>query len=103
MDVRIYKPSKNAMQSGRAKAEGYWMLEYETETPRKPDPLMGWNSCGDTLNQVRLYFSSAEEAVAFAQKKGWGYSVQIPHERRVRPRNYVDNFKYVPHGKADKA
>ncbi|MBU0858900.1 MAG: ETC complex I subunit [Alphaproteobacteria bacterium] len=96
MDVRIYKPSKNAMQSGRAKTEGAWLLEYETASPRKPDPLMGWNSCGDTLNQVRLKFETAEEAVAFAQKKGWGYSVQISHERRVIPRNYGDNFKYIP-------
>lgn len=103
MDVRIYKPSKNAMQSGRAKAEGRWILEYETETRRLPDPLMGWNSCGDTLNQVRLNFASVEEAVAFAQKKGWGYTVQSPHERRVRPRNYVDNFKYVPHGSIAKS
>lgn len=100
MEVRIYKPSKNAMQSGRAKAEGGWILEYETATPRKPDPLMGWNSCGDTLNQVRLKFACAEDAVAFAVKKGWGYSVQAAQERCVRPRNYVDNFKYVPHGAA---
>lgn len=96
MDVRIYKPSKNAMQSGRGKADIGWLLEYETVTPRKPDPLMGWNSCGDTLNQVRLTFATAEEAAAFAEKKGWGYTVQPPQERRVRPRNYVDNFKYVP-------
>lgn len=98
MEVRIFKPSKNAMQSGRAKADGDWVLEYETETPRMPDPLMGWNSCGDTLNQVRLKFPTVEQAIEFARGKGWAYTVQATHERRVKPRNYVDNFKYIPVG-----
>lgn len=97
MKVRIYQKSKNAMQSGRAR-EGRWVLEYETETPRRPEPLMGWISAGDTLNQVRINFQSAQDAVAFAEKKGWAYSVQPPHERVVRPRNYGDNFRYIPPG-----
>lgn len=95
MEVRIYQPSKNAMQSGRAKTEK-WVLEYELETRRDPEPLMGWVSSGDTNSQVRLSFASAEEAVKFAQGKGWGYVVQPSHARRVVPRNYVDNFRYVP-------
>jgi|SRR5688572_5084994 len=95
MKVRIYQQSKNAMQSGRAK-EGAWVLEYETETPRRPEPLMGWTSSGDTLNQVRMNFCSAQDAVAFAEKKGWSYIVQPPHSRIVRPRNYGDNFRYTP-------
>ena len=100
MKVRISQPSKTAMQSGRA-GTGQWILEYETETRRQPEPLMGWTSCGDTLNQVRLDFKSAEDAVAYAQAKGWDYSVLPPHERRVVPKNYTDNFRYVPpEGKA---
>ena len=92
MEVRIYQPSKTAMQSGRAKT-GRWILEYEIETPRRPEPLMGWISSGDTLNQVRLEFDTEEEAVAFAERKGWSASVSKPRERRVRPRNYADNFR----------
>lgn len=92
MNVRIYRPSKTAMQSGRAKSNR-WTLEYEIETPRRPEPLMGWISSGDTLNQVQLHFDSKEEAIAFAERKGWNYSVSEPHERRVRPRNYADNFR----------
>jgi hypothetical protein len=95
MKVRIYKPSKNVMQSGRARTQG-WVLEYEPETPRQPEPLMGWTAAGDTLGQVRLHFASVEDAVAYAHKKGWGYTVLPAHERRVVPRNYVDNFKYIP-------
>lgn len=100
MKVRIYQQSKNAMQSGRGK-DGNWILEYETETPRRPEPLMGWTSSGDTLNQVKLNFHSAQDAIAFAEKKGWTYTVQQQHMRTVRPRNYADNFRYTPPEAAD--
>ena len=93
MDVKIYKPAKTAMQSGRAKTGG-WVLEYETETPRKPESLMGWTASGDTLNQVRLNFACAEEAAHYAQKKGWNYTLMPVQDRKVKPRNYGDNFKY---------
>jgi hypothetical protein len=95
MDVRIYRPSKSAMQSGRAKAQD-WVLEYELKTARQPENLMGWTSSGDTLNQVRLNFPTLDEAVAYAKKEGWGYTVLAAQDRVVRPRNYVDNFKYIP-------
>lgn len=95
MKVRIYKPAKNAMQSGRARTAS-WVLEYETATPRRPEPLMGWTSSGDTLNQVKLDFGTMEEAVAFARKKGWEFALQTPQARKIRPRNYTDNFRYIP-------
>lgn len=95
MNVKIYSPSKSAMQSGLAKAEG-WVLEYELATPRRPEGLMGWTSSGDTLNQVKLKFASQSDAIKFAVSKGWDYTVLPQHERKVKPRNYVDNFKYVP-------
>lgn len=95
MKVRIYNPAKNAMQSGRAKTAS-WVLEYETATPRRPEPLMGWVSSGDTLNQVKLNFGTMEEAVAFARKKGWEFTLSPTHGRRIRPRNYTDNFRYIP-------
>lgn len=95
MNVKIYRPCKSTMQSGQAKSEA-WVLEYELSTPRRPETLMGWTSSEDTLNQVRLKFATLDEARAFADSKGWTCSVQLPHERKVKPRNYVDNFKYVP-------
>jgi len=92
MQVRIYQPSKSAMQSGRGKTHD-WVLEYEIETPRRAEPLMGWIASGDTLNQVRLKFATKDEAVAFAERKGWDFMVQDAHQRRVRPRNYAENFR----------
>lgn len=95
MQARIYRPPRTAMQSGRARTH-LWVLEYEPATPRIPEPLMGWVSSGDTLNQVRLSFATREEAIAFAERKGLSYSVEPEHIRRVRPRNYADNFRPRP-------
>ncbi|MGZ9096696.1 MAG: ETC complex I subunit [Micavibrio sp.] len=95
MKVRIFQPSKNAMQSGRGNTDR-WVLEYEVETKRQPEPLMGWTASGDTLNQVSLKFKSAEDAVAYAQEKGWDYTVSASHGRKIVPRNYSDNFRYLP-------
>ena len=89
--VRIYRPSKTAMQSGRAKTR-LWVLEPTLETARRPEPLMGWVSSGDTNNQVRLTFESKEEAVAYAKKHGLDYVVQGAHERTLKPKGYADNF-----------
>ena len=95
MRARIYKPSKTAMQSAHGKTKR-WVLEYETTSTREPEPLMGWTASGDTLNQVRVYFPSKEDAIDFAKSKGWSYSVAKVRERRVKPRNYGDNFRYFP-------
>ena len=59
--ARIYRPAKTAMQSGRAKTRK-WVLEYEPTSRRDPDPLMGWSSARDTLNEVQLHFDTLEEA-----------------------------------------
>ncbi len=99
MQVRIYQPTKNAMQSGRARVAS-WVLEYESDTARVPEGLMGWTSSGDTRNQVRLRFRTMEDACAFAAEKGWTCDVVLPHERVLRPRNYGDNFKTFPQDNA---
>ena len=95
MNVKIYKPAKNAMQSGRANTDE-WVLEYELQSPRRPEPVMGWVASEDTLNQVRIKFPTKEEAVAFAEKEGFAYTIAEPHLRKVKPQSYIDNFKYRP-------
>ncbi|MBU6475280.1 MAG: ETC complex I subunit [Alphaproteobacteria bacterium] len=95
MKAKIYKPVKNTMQSGRANT-AEWVLEYELATPRRPEPLMGWVSAGDTLNQVRISFLTKDDAVAFAEKEGLEYDLVQPHARKVKPQSYIDNFKWHP-------
>ncbi len=91
--VRIYRPTKTAMQSGIAGTRR-WVLEYEPATPREPDPLMGWASAGDTLNEVRLKFETLEAAVDFAKKRGLEYAVIPPRQGTIRPKSYAENFRY---------
>jgi hypothetical protein len=91
--ARIYRPTKTAMQSGRAGTRR-WVLEYEPASPREPDPLMGWSSARDTLNQVRLKFATLDEAKQFAEKKGLDYTIEEPNERSFKPKSYADNFRY---------
>jgi hypothetical protein len=93
MKVRIFQPSKTAMQSGRAKTQS-WVAEFEPVTPKAPEPLMGWTSAGDTLGQVRLEFDSQADAVAWCDKHGHDYAIQNPAARAIRPKAYADNFKF---------
>jgi len=91
--ARIYRPSKTAMQSGRRQGKK-WLLEYEPASRRDPDPLMGWSSAADTLNEVQLRFETLEEAVAFADKHGMQYTIIEPHQRTPKVKSYADNFRY---------
>ncbi|HWB51003.1 MAG TPA: ETC complex I subunit [Stellaceae bacterium] len=91
--ARIYQPSKTAMQSGRAQTHK-WVLEYEPASRRTPDPLMGWQSAQDTLNEVRLRFPTLDEAISFAQKLGLDYTIIEPHGRTPKAKSYADNFRY---------
>jgi hypothetical protein len=91
--ARIYRPAKTAMQSGRANTRK-WLLEYEPATRRDPDPLMGWSSAQDTLNQVQLRFDTQDEAVGFAKKHSLVYTLMEPQARTPKVKSYADNFRY---------
>ena len=93
MTARIYRPARTAMQSGTAKTER-WLLEYEPEQPRQIEPLMGWTSSGDMKSQVKLWFDSEAEAVAYATRNGIPYRVEQPKEPMRRTLAYADNFKF---------
>ncbi|MBC2884852.1 ETC complex I subunit [Ochrobactrum sp. CM-21-5] len=93
MVARIYRPAKTAMQSGQAKTD-QWLLEFEPESPRKVEPLMGYTSSGDMKSQVRLFFETQEEAVAYAMRNGIAYRVTEPQEAKRRKISYSDNFRF---------
>ncbi len=93
MPARIYKPARNAMQSGKGKS-GQWVLEHEPETPGAADPLMGWTSTTDTITQVKLTFETREEAEAYARRKGLAFVVQVETPVRAQKKSYSDNFKF---------
>ena len=85
------------MQSGRAKTRR-WVLENAPVTARRPEPLMGWISSGDTKNQVSLSFDTKEEAIAYAKKHRMLYVVQETRRLRLRQKAYADNFAYTRMG-----
>lgn len=93
MVARIYKPARTAMQSGPARTKD-WLLEYEIESPREIDPLMGWTSSRDMKQQLRLSFETKEEAVAYAERNGIPFRVMEPKARKAVRKSYSDNFRF---------
>jgi len=91
MLARIYKPSKSAMQSGKANTKD-WLLEFEPASARVPDPLMGWTSSTDMNGQVRLAFETKDEAVAYAERHGIAFQLHASNEPRPIIKAYADNF-----------
>ena len=64
MKVRILKPAKTAMQSGQRNTKE-WVLEAEPAR-KELDPLMGWTGSRNTMEQVKLFFHTLDEAKAYA-------------------------------------
>src|SRR3954466_5782598 len=93
MTARIYKPTKNAMQSGTAKTKE-WVLDYEPEEPRVVEPLMGWTSSTDMKQQLTLHFETKEEAVSYCEQRGIPYQVTEPKTSTRRVIAYSDNFAF---------
>ena len=93
MDVRIYRPAKTAMQSGRANTKR-WVLEFEPSTPKEIDPLMGWTGSADTRRQLLLHFATCDEAIAYAKRRGLSYRVAQPRDRTAKHKSYADNFAF---------
>jgi hypothetical protein len=92
--VRIFNPAKTAMQSGRGKTRE-WVMTFEPKDRITADPMIGWVGSGDTGRQVRLSFETKDEAIAYARKHGYTYTVREAKERRIKPKAYADNFAYT--------
>ena len=93
MLARIYKPPKNAMQSGQGLAK-LWRLEFEPRRALRPEALMGWVSSADTSRQVQIDFESKEAAIAFAREHGIPHRVIEPLEAKRQVKSYSDNFAF---------
>ena len=88
--ARIYIPAKTAMQSGRGKTKK-WVLEFITKDT-SINPLMGWESSTDTLEEVILTFSSKEKAIEYAESNDISYKVIEPKKKEFVIKSYADNF-----------
>jgi hypothetical protein len=93
MLARIYRPSKTAMQSGKAGARK-WVLEFEPGAAMRPDALMGWTGSSDTARQVRLTFDTREQAIAFARENNLPHQVVDPKDPPRIVKSYSENFAF---------
>jgi len=93
MLAKIYRPTKNAMQSGKANTKK-WRLEFEPRLAPRPDALMGWISSADPNGQVRISFDTKEAAIAFARAHAIPHQVIEPEEAKRFPKAYGDNFAF---------
>jgi len=93
MTARIYCPTKNAMQSGLKKTRN-WVLEYCAKKKKTLDPLMGWTGTSDMTGQVKLSFSSKEEAISYAKRQKIDFVVTEPKIRKRKIKSYADVFAY---------
>ena len=93
MRARIFQQPKTAMQSGIAGTDE-WVLDFESTSAGRQDPLMGWFGSRDTQSQVQLRFPTQADAVAYAERKGLDYDLELPLQRIRKPKIYADNFKY---------
>ena len=88
--AKIYIPSKSAMQSGKGKSNK-WLLEFN-KSKTENDYLMNWVSSNDTQSQVKLFFSSKDEAMAYAKKNNIDFEVIEPKKNKLIIKSYADNF-----------
>ena len=78
------------MQSGRGKLKK-WVLEFETKDP-SINPLMGWETSTDTLEEVKLKFSSKKQAIEYAEKNNISYKIIEPKKKEFVIKSYANNF-----------
>ena len=58
------------------------------------EPLMGWTGMTDMPQEIHLFFSTKEEAVAYAEREHILYEVYEPKARHQVKKAYADNFKF---------
>ena len=78
------------MQSGIGNTKT-WLLVYEVLN-NGINPLMGWETSKDTMSEVKLEFSSKDQAINYAKKNNIDYYVVEPQKRKIIKKSYTDNF-----------
>jgi len=92
MKVRIYKPTKSAMQSGKKNTKKWLLVPIEENNARSLNPLMGWTSSDNTSTQLKIFFASKEEAAEYAKSEGFQYEIDEPEISPVKKKSYAENF-----------
>jgi len=78
------------MQSGERNTKN-WLLEFDTLNAGV-SPLMGWESSKDTMSEVKLKFSTKNQAINYAKKNNIDYYIVEPQKRKIIKKSYADNL-----------
>ena len=78
------------MQSGKRNTKN-WLLEFDTLNTGI-NPLMGWESSKDTMSEIKLEFSTKEQAINYAKKNNITYYIVEPQKSKIIKKSYADNF-----------
>ena len=78
------------MQSAKRNTKN-WLLEFDT-LDTGINPLMGWETSKDTMSEVKLEFSSKDQAINYAKKNSIDFYVIEPQKSKIIKKTYADNF-----------
>ncbi len=78
------------MQSGRRNSKN-WVLEFDTLN-NGINPLMGWETSKDTMSEVKLLFSTKDQAITYAKKNKLDFYIVEPKKNKIIKKSYADNF-----------
>jgi len=92
MKVKILRPTKSAMQSGKKNTKKWLIKPVEDETLHSINPLMGWVSANNTNSQLGFEFSTKEEAIEFAKSQNYEFEVVEPKTSSIKQKSYTANF-----------
>ncbi len=92
MKVKIFRPAKSAMQSGKQGNKKWLVTPIEETNIRSISPLTGWVSASDISSQFRFEFLNKEDAVKFAESQNFEYEVEEPKLPNIKPKSYSANF-----------
>jgi hypothetical protein len=92
MKVKIFRPTKSAMQSGKRNTKKWLMEPVEEKNIRSISPVTGWVSASNTSSQLGFVFESKEEAIKFAEKSEFEYEVEEPKNLLIAKKSYSANF-----------
>ena len=78
------------MQSGKGNTKN-WLLKFDTLNTGI-NPLMGWETSKDTMSEVKLEFSTKDEALNYAKRNNIDYYIVEPQKSKIIKKSYTDNF-----------
>lgn len=91
MNVLIQKSVCKVNQSGFSREQ--WSIIFPTKHDSEfLNPITGWTSSSDMMQELNLKFSTKESAIDFVNSKGWSFEEVEYKKRKIIKKSYADNF-----------